>query len=231
MKNKWLYDEFVQTGTDFTDAGKVESYDVKMSKFRDYGREAEMILGLLGAGPDDVLLDIGTGTGHFAVEASKRCARVCAADVSAPMLEYAKSRAEKEGASNIEWINRGFLTIDLPAGSFDCVVSNATLHHLPDFWKMAALINVHGLLKSGGRFLLGDVVFSCAPGELESGVESWLEGSRKMGDEFYGEAVTHVKMEHSTFSWIIEGMLERAGFNWRMVHEADSFMVYLCGKK
>lgn len=228
MKQAWMYDEFVHTGTDFSDIKKVEAYDAKMSKFRDYGKESELILDALEITQDDTLLEIGTGTGHFARAAAGRCKRVYAADVSKPMLEYARSKAEKEGISNIEWVHAGFLSCDFHGIKFDGIVSNAALHHLPDLWKAVALGRVYGSLKPGGRFFLGDVVFSCGIGEIEPRAKAWIDGYEAIDKELHREAAEHLKKEYSTFSWVLEGMLDRAGFGYRILADSNNFMAYLC---
>ena len=73
MESIWTYNEFVQIGTDFTDIKKVETYDNMMLKFRNYKQEVELIFKTLNIDSNDTLLEIGTGTGHFAIEAAKKC--------------------------------------------------------------------------------------------------------------------------------------------------------------
>jgi putative AdoMet-dependent methyltransferase len=231
MNYPWTYDEFIQTGTDFTDINKVEAYDMKMCKFRNYKQEAALVLDLLKVRPDDTLLEIGTGTGHFAVEAAKRCGKVCAVDVSGTMLLYAKLKSQKENVANIQWLHYGFLTSDFPDEYFDCIVSNAALHHLPDFWKAMAFRNIYRMLKPGGKFILGDVIFSCSIDETESRVRDWISSFEKVDKDFCSESAMHIKKEYSTFSWIIEGMLERTGFQYSVINDSNNFMVYLCVKK
>lgn len=231
MKTQWYFDEFQQTGTDYTDIKKVEAYDIKMCRFRNYRQEAAMVLDLFGAQPGDALLEIGTGTGHFAIEAAKRCGKVHAVDVSETMLKYAEIKARQENVTNIEWRHSGFLTTDFPDAHFDCIFTNAAMHHLPDFWKALALRNIHRMLKPGGKFILGDVIFSCTIDETESRVQDWIEGFKKVDEEFFSESADHIKKEYSTFSWVIEGMLERTGFSYKTSADINNFMVYLCVKQ
>ncbi|MBN1533831.1 MAG: class I SAM-dependent methyltransferase [Spirochaetes bacterium] len=231
MMPEWYFDEFTQVGTDYTDLVTVEAYDAKMSTFRDYGRESELIMRALGAGPEHDLLEIGTGTGHFAVAASRVCRRVVAADVSETMLRYARSMAEKEGRGNIRWVHRGFLSFDIPDDPFDFIVTGAALHHLPDLWKAVALKRIHDALAEGGRLFLGDVIFSCPVAELDARVATWTGGYRERDETFYRESITHLREEFSTYDWIIEGMLERAGFAFRKLVDENSYMAYLCIKK
>jgi putative AdoMet-dependent methyltransferase len=232
MKNKWYYDEFTQVGTDFTDINKVEVYDTKMLKFRNYKQEAESILKTLNVNSNHIILEIGTGTGHFAIEASKKCKKIYAIDISKTMLDYAKLKAKAENRHNIEWLNCGFLTYDFPDIKFDCVVSNAALHHLPDFWKTVAINNIYKSLKDKGKFLLGDVIFSFKIDEINAKINDWIENSKKIDNEFYLDTIMHVKNEYSTFSWIIEDMLKRNGFQYQKLNENDvnNFIAYLCTK-
>ncbi len=125
-------------------------------------------------------------------------------------------------------VHAGFPSSDFLAESFDCVVSNEALHHLPDLWKAIALGNVHRSLKPGGRFFPGDVIFSCGAGEIESKVDMWIDGYKAVDEKLHLEATGHMQKEYSTFSWIIEGMLARAGFPYRVIAGSNNFMAYLC---
>ena len=42
--------------------------------------------------------------------------------------------------------------------SYDLIVSEFTLHHLPDFWKAVALARIYGALKPGAQFFLRQAV-------------------------------------------------------------------------
>jgi ubiquinone/menaquinone biosynthesis C-methylase UbiE len=204
-----------------------------MQKFRNYKHEAEQILNVLNVSSNHIILEIGTGTGHFAIEASKRCKKVYAIDVSKPMLDYAKLKAKKENIDNIEWLKYGFLTYDFPDNiKFDSIVSNAALHHLPDFWKMIAVNKIYKSLKEKGKFFLGDVIFSFKFDELNDKIDEWIKNSKNISVEFSSETITHVRDEYSTYSWIIEGMFERIGFKFQKLNDTDAnnFVAYLCSK-
>jgi putative AdoMet-dependent methyltransferase len=96
------------------------------------------ILGFLGLSADDVVLEIGTGTGSFARAAGRKCREVIALDVSGAMLTYAAGRAHKEGIDNIVFRQAGFLTYEHEGEPLAGAVSQLTLHHLPDTWKFVA---------------------------------------------------------------------------------------------
>ena len=132
----WQWDETVQRGWDYGDLAEVQRYDERMAAFRDVRAEAQSILGRLALSPDDVILEIGTGTGVFAREAALQCREVIAIDVSPPMLEYAARRAKDERTGNIVFRQSGFLTYEHQGEPLAAIVSQTALHHLPDAWKL-----------------------------------------------------------------------------------------------
>ncbi len=159
LNTKWFYDETVQVGTNYQDISNVQAYDMNMAKFRDVKKGATDIIEAIRLGGKHSLLEIGTGTGNFAIEAAKHCNKVYAIDVSSAMIAYAKQKAQTIGISNISFFQAGFLSYEHNGSPLDMIVSNLALHHLPDFWKMIALKRIYKLLKNGGTFYLGDVVF------------------------------------------------------------------------
>jgi hypothetical protein len=66
------------------------------------------------------------------------------------------------------------------------------------------------MLKPGGRFYLFDVVFPSDMTGYEARFDGWIQSmAEKVGTEFAAEAETHIRDEHSTFDWIMEGFLDR----------------------
>jgi len=114
----------------------------------------------------------------------------------------------------------------------DAIVAQLALHHLPDFWKQVALIRMAGMLKDGGKLCLRDVMFSFDVRDYESFFQSYLEEvSKTVDSEFAGRVASHVQREYSTMDWILEGMIERAGFRVERVRKIDGFLgLYLCRK-
>ncbi|MDK2984525.1 MAG: hypothetical protein PWQ96_167 [Clostridia bacterium] len=70
---KWFYDEKRQIGTDYSNAREVETYDFQMQKIRDVKREIQDIKSAIDLDGCRSVLEIGTGTGEFAIEVSKYC--------------------------------------------------------------------------------------------------------------------------------------------------------------
>jgi len=231
--NNYQYDEFRQIGTDYESADEVAQYDERMSKLRNIHEECASILQLLGLKPNSRVLEIGTGTGEFAIAAAQQCAQVYATDVSQSMLDYAQRKAKSRGAGNIIYKCAGFLTYDHDNEPFDAVVSQLALHHLPDFWKAVALRRVWHLLKDGGYLYLRDVVFSFGVDDAEPSLNRWIDGAAKLGgDELREDIESHIRQEYSTFDWVIEGLLRTSGFSILSVtyHDSRVFAEYLCRK-
>lgn len=224
----WQWNEIQQVGTDYTDVAEVERYDRRMGEFRDVAAENAGILAELELSAGANVLEIGTGTGHFARTAARAGCHVTAVDVSAVMLKYAASRAQAEGLTNVVFEQGGFLTFEGEPGHFDAVVSVVALHHLPDLWKAVALQRVHRLLKPRGRFVLRDVVFSSEGDDYAARFRSFVEAVPPMMRK---EAARHVAQEYSTTDWIMKGLLERAGFRILRAEPGRASLVhYLCEK-
>ncbi len=97
-------------------------------------------------------LDIGCGTGAFSRSLAHRSRQVLALDLSPQMIRLARERSMD--ISNIEYQVADVLNSDLPVNQFDCVVSIATLHHLP-FELM--LEKMKRVLRPGGVLLVLDL--------------------------------------------------------------------------
>ena len=213
----WTYDEFAQIGVDFADAAEVEAYDRRQGDKDAANRE---LLQGLGVGKGHVVVDLGTGTGSLAIAAALAGATVHAVDISSAMLEHARAKAARTGARNISFHHAGFLTYRHSPGTADFVFSQSALHHLPDFWKQSAVLRVAKALRRAGLFHLKDVIFSFEPDKQEEAVEAWLAAvSHEDGTGWSRrDFEAHIREEHSTYAWIIEGMLRRAGF---VIEKAD----------
>lgn len=112
---------------------------------------------LAALGPARRLLDVGCGTGRFAVLAAERLGgRVWGVDPSAAMLEQARTRP---GAERVGWRRAGAERLPFRAGWFDAVHAHLVMH-LVD--RPAAVAEMARVLAPGGRIAL--VTF--APGHF-----------------------------------------------------------------
>jgi len=225
---QWQWNEMRQVGTDYADLAEVEKYDRRMATFRDVEAENRRILELLALPPGATVLEIGCGTGRFACAAATAGHHVTAVDISAQMLEYVAEKARHQGLRILDLQHAGFLTMRVPAGHFDAVVSVACLHHLPDAWKLVALENIARCLKPAGQLYLGDVVFSIASGRVETCFQAFIND---LPNEVRSNAVGHVAREFSTLDWIMAGLLERAGFEILSAEPAEASFIAYHGRK
>lgn len=229
----WQYDEMKTVGVNYSDISEVQAYDERMGRLRDVKHECREIVNILGLTPASTVIEFGAGTGAFATEAARHCARVIAVDTSAAMIEFARRRAVKAGVKNIEFHQAGFLSYEHPGEPVDALVSQIALHHLPDFWKLIALKRVYRMLKDGGRLYLRDVVFSFDSDSYQSFFDRWIEGIRTAaGEEMAQDTEISIRDEYYTLDWVMEGLLARAGFAIIKVEYTEGFMaVYRCEKK
>jgi len=229
----WRYEETKPCGANFNNFILARIYDTYHQMFRDYRRESEQIVASLGLGPSATVMDMGCGTGAFALHAAEHYRKVYAVDVAPAMLNRARRKARKAGLTNIEFRRGGFLTYEHADDPVDAVVSVVALHHLPDFWKLVGLQRLASMLQPEGRLYLLDVVFSFDMARYESGIARFLQKmSLDTGPDGRAASETHVREEYSTCHWIMEGLLERAGFQINDVNYTNEFLAgYLCTKK
>jgi 2-polyprenyl-3-methyl-5-hydroxy-6-metoxy-1,4-benzoquinol methylase len=172
---------------------------------------ARAALEMLGVKPGWRIADIGCGNGIFACEAALMGAEVDAIDISPAMLHLAELHAQSRRAP-IRTRPSGLLSFAYEPNSYDLIVSEFTLHHLPDFWKAVALARIFAALKPGANFYLRDIVFVSMPDGTERSVEQWADFNIKNQDFERDSVVTHMRDEYSTFGWVIERMLTEVGF-------------------
>jgi ubiquinone/menaquinone biosynthesis C-methylase UbiE len=226
----WQYHEPGHPGADFD--AIAEDYDRNMKKHRDIQGEIDEILDFLDLKANHTVIEIGSGTGEFALAAAGRCELVYAVDLSLGMLKYALRKAEMRSIKNVDFIPGGFLTYEHQGDPVDAVVTQIALHHLPDFWKQIALLRIADMLKSGGKFCLRDVVYSFDIENYRDYFEKFVVRAKTTGgDDFARIMADHVRNEYSTLDWIMQGMIERAGFDIvRTEHKHGFLGLYLCAK-
>lgn len=231
--DSWWLDERAHAGREHFDEQHARRYDAKM----DAGAAEEVALlqaaGVLGARSS--VVEIGTGTGQFALAAAAVCERVVAVDVSPVMLARLREKLGAGAVGNVEVVDAGFLTYEHAGAPPDVVYSRFALHHLPDFWQAIALRRIADMLAPGGALRLSDVVYSFEPADAERCIEAWI--AQTMAADVEGgwtraELAEHVRDEQSTFTWLLEPMLARAGLEIVDATYSASGMLaqYLCRK-
>jgi SAM-dependent methyltransferase len=232
--DSWWLDERVHAGREHFDEQHARRYDAKMD-----AQAAEEVCLLQEAGALDrtcSVVDIGAGSGQFALAAAPACRRLVAVDVSPLMLGRLVEKIERRAVSNVEAVSAGFLTYRHSGEPADVVYSRYALHHLPDFWKAIALRRMADMLRPGGVLRLWDVVYSFEPADAERRIEAWITETMSADVErgwTRAELAEHVRDEHSTYTWLLEPMIERAGFDVIDANYSASGVLvrYLCGKR
>ena len=191
LARDWYYTQRRQVGLD---SAVASIYD----RHGDSDARARQALTMLGIKPGWRVADIGCGNGIFACEAALMGAEVDAIDISPAMLQLAKLHALSRRAA-IRTRSTGLLSFAYEPNSYDLIVSEFTLHHLPDFWKAVALSRIYAALKPGANFYLRDIVFVSMPDGCERDVEQWADFNIKNHDFSRDSVVTHMRDEYSTF--------------------------------
>jgi tRNA (cmo5U34)-methyltransferase len=139
--------------------------DLMRAEVPAYGRLQEAVAAASDGVPVSSVLDLGTGTGETlaAVLGRHGGAAAVGIDKSEAMLDAARTRLE--GFHLPVELRVAPLTDPLPEGPFDLVVSALAVHHLEGPDKSALFARVAGILRPGGRFVLGDVVVPVDPAD------------------------------------------------------------------
>jgi len=207
MTHAWWLDELAHAGPEHLDPAFVAGYNAKSG-----AETTDDITPFVehGVGPESTVVDFGAGTGRFAFKAAEHFRRVIAVEPSPAMLAVLRAGAPE----NVESVRAGFLTYTHAGPPADGVYTRNALHQLPDFWKVVALQRVADLLRPGGVLRLRDLVYDCEPSEIEAVIERWMANATGDPARGYtaGDLAQHIRTEHSTMRWLLEPMLDRAGF-------------------
>jgi arsenite methyltransferase len=106
-----------------------------------------------------VVLDLGCGAGTDLLIAAQMTGpegRVIGVDMTASMLDRARTSADEMGLGNVE-LHEGLIeSVPLEDASVDVVISNGVIDLVPD--KDAVFDEIDRVLRQGGRLQLADVV-------------------------------------------------------------------------
>lgn len=117
--------------------------------------QGDPLIDLIAPQPGHRLLDVGCGTGQFAVAMAPLVAEVVGVDLTPAMLRQAQALASAAKRTNIRWQNADSVALPFEDGSFDVVVSRAMFHHAAD--PAATLAEMHRACARNGRIFVFDV--------------------------------------------------------------------------
>lgn len=109
----------------------------------------------LALNPNDVLLDLGCGTGAAVRDAAPGVRRAVGFDLSPGMIAQARELANASGLGNVEF-REGDVSAPLPFEdqAFTAVVCTTAFHHFPR--PQETIAELHRVLAPGGRVVIAD---------------------------------------------------------------------------
>jgi ubiquinone/menaquinone biosynthesis C-methylase UbiE len=139
----------------FDAASVASAYDAYLVP-RFFNQFGEHLLSRTGVAHGDVVVDVATGPGTLARQAAVRVGprgHVIGLDISAAMLNVARTRPPVPGAARIDWVESPAAPLAVKDGVADCVVCHHGLQFFPD--KPAAVAEMRRALRPGGHVGLG----------------------------------------------------------------------------
>lgn len=124
-----------------------------------------------GPGARDVL-DMGTGPGHIAILLAQRAPglHVTAIDLAESMLVLArKNVAHQNLGDRVLLLQRDVKATGFPAASFDLVLSNSLVHHIPE--PLAFFLEVQRVSRIGAGLFIRDLLRPSSEAEIVALVE------------------------------------------------------------
>ncbi len=172
---------------------------------------------------DDVVLDLGTGTGAVALALAPDAGRVFGRDISEGMMERAREKARERGIENVEFGEGTFREPNVE-GPVDVVVSNFAMHHLSDEEKREAIDAIADLAPR--RFVLGDVMFFGEPDADEPFYSPEVDDPATVGTladalTDAGFALTAVEMVHEQVGVLVAERVGERADESEPVHEDE----------
>lgn len=101
--------------------------------------------------PDNIVLDIGCGTGTQCMDLAGNVNQVIGIDISRKLLRIAEQRKAERKLNNVEFIKTSLFDENLKTGSFDFVMAFYVLHLFEDI--NIVFKRIYELLKPGGMFI------------------------------------------------------------------------------
>jgi ubiquinone/menaquinone biosynthesis C-methylase UbiE len=135
--------------------GDTADYDQAIRRWTRELRWRRAMIDLLAARPGEAIIDVGCGTGSFAIMLKKAEPGVdlIGIDPDEEALAIARAKAETAGA-DVRW-ERGFAR-DIDPSSADAVVTSLMFHQMPIAEKQASLAAIYAALRPRGRLVIAD---------------------------------------------------------------------------
>ena len=112
---------------------------------------------LLAPQPGERMLEVGPGTGYYALDVARWIApggKLDVLDIQQEMLEHTMRRASGLHIDNVIPTRGDAQALPYPDNTFDCAYIVLTLGEIPN--QNVALLELHRVLKPGGRLVVGE---------------------------------------------------------------------------
>ncbi len=125
--------------------------------------------------PGQTVLDLGSGGGldcFFAAKKVGETGHVIGVDMTAEMIERARSSAQRLNLHNVEF-RQGYLEeLPVDSNSVDVIISNCVINLAPD--KSRVFREAHRVLKAGGKLAVSDIVTDGPlPESIKQSLSAW----------------------------------------------------------
>ena len=124
--------------------------------------------------PGEKVLDLGCGRGGETLQAATLVGEdgfAWGLDITPKMIERAQECADQGSIKNVVFLLSSMEKIPLEDASLDAVLSNCAINHVED--KVAVYREIHRTLKSGGRFVVSDIMTDTPlPSEIKQDPEA-----------------------------------------------------------
>lgn len=161
------------------------SYDLRYTASK-YKTKYRTLLNKLNPGAEDIILDLGAGTGILTASYMDICKMAVAVDFSFQSLMELKRKIKRD---SVHLIHADACRLPLRNEIFDKVVSSDLLEHIPsDILRRDVIKNIHAVLKRGGDLTLSAYHLNFSKrvkGVLRTGEVRGREGYHSGGRIYY----------------------------------------------
>ncbi len=168
--------------------------------------------------PNARVLDVGTGTARIPILICQRRSdwHITAIDLSSNMLKVGEKNVREAGLQqriHLQLVDAK--TLPFPDGTFDMVVSNSIVHHIPE--PLRALEEMRRVLKEEGALLVRDLFRPETLEELEELVERVC-----INDTPYGKKLFRDSLHAALTVEEVQDLVRQAGLtNCRIYQSSD----------
>lgn len=182
-----------------------------------FGDEYEMIIDSANLNGDEMLLDLGCGSGIYSRPLARKLRRgnVVGFDLSMPMLKRASARAHVLGIENLLFVHGNALGLPFPDNHFDAANCTATIHLFSEKELLKVFREINRVLKPSGNFTTS-CLRNIIPGET----------SKRILNRYSPKVGTYYRRPED-----LKPLFEKAGFDDVRCHHAKRYWQVLSAVK